>query len=310
MARTQTAKKAVATRTQAVKKRAGLFARAVALVVLGLTFFMAQSAFWVNHSLFNQENFTETASEVLLSDASRDAIAQTIVDNTLADRPLVKRAIGDQAMSFVSSILGSNLSENAVSGLISRSYAYLTAPNREDIAIDLTSIKQPIAGIISFVENQGRQVQFNADAIPDTIVILEADALPDFSSVVRSMLIFGLVFWLITIIGGLVFVLYKRGGWRRRAYQLLAVWAGTSVVALFVGPFIPQIVASFMGVISLRGVVSDMTSAFLAPFGVQMIWSAVVCGLLFLVVYFWWVFPKAWGAVVSVVQKRSGTTKR
>lgn len=310
MAQTRTAKKAAVTRAEKVKQRAGLFARAVALAVLGLTFFMAQSAFWINHALFNQENFTQTASEVLLSDTSRDAIAQTIVDNTLADRPLVKRVIGDQATSFVSSILGSNLSENAVSGLISRSYAYLTSPNREAIAIDLTSIKQPIAGILSFVENQGRQVQFNADAIPDAIVILEADALPDFSGVVRSMLIFGLVFWLITIIGGLVFVFYKRRDWRRRAYQLLAVWAGTSIVALFIGPFIPQIIASFMGVISLRGVVSDMTGAFLSPFGMQMIWSAVICGVLFLVVYFWWVFPKAWGAIVAAVQKRSGTTRR
>lgn len=212
------------------------------------------------------------------------------------------------ALKYYSS-LGSSLSENVISGVVSHSYAYLTTPGREDITIDLTTIKQPLAGIISFVENRGRQVQFNASSIPDSVVVLEADALPDISGFVQGMLLSGVVFWLITLIGGIVFVLYTRSGRRRRAYQLIAVFAGTSVVALFVGPFIPQVIASFIDTISLRSVASDMTSAFLAPFGTQMVWSLVVCIVLFFVVYFWWIFPKAWNAAVAAVKARTGSKK-
>ncbi|MCA9328122.1 hypothetical protein KDA14_06345 [Candidatus Saccharibacteria bacterium] len=102
----------------------------VLLVSAGLTLFLAESAYWVNHTVFNQQNFTRITTTALLEESSRDAIANAVVDKTLADRPLVKRAIGDRAESLISGLLASDASSRALSTVTTKTYGYATSSNR------------------------------------------------------------------------------------------------------------------------------------------------------------------------------------
>ncbi len=290
----------------------GVKLAAVVLVVLmGLSYFLAQSAYWVNHSVFNQDAFTTKAQEVVLSQTSRDAIAETVVAQIFKGRPVADRLLGEKATSFISNLLGSDLAEQILNRSISRTYQYLTTADRQDIALELTTVKVPVAGLISFVENQGREVQFNPEVIPDRIVLLDAQALPDLSIYIRTFLIIGPLLWLLALASFIGYVLMRRTDRIRRLYIALAVLTGTTLLAFFVGPFIPNMLASFIQVTQLRVVVGDLATMFLQPFAVQLGLALLVFGLAALVVRFRAVFPKLWKSLTTSYTKlKKDVTKK
>lgn len=276
---------------------------AIVLAAFGATFLLAQSAYWVNHSLFNQQHFSSTVTEVITSEPSRQALAESVVDGIFADRPVADRLLGERATSLVSSVLGTDLAENAISGVASRLYAYLTTPDRQDVAVELTSIKAPLSGIISFVENRGTNVNFDTELIPDRIVLLEATALPDLSTMVRQFLLYGLFFWLGTIALFAGYVFFKKDRWRRRAMQAVSVIAGVSVLGLFSGPFLPGIVATFLNNINLRPIAENLTRAFLAPFAAQLVLSLVLAVIALAILFFWPQLVRFGTMVVKSIKK-------
>lgn len=258
----------------------------ILLVVLGVSFFLAQSATWLNNTLFDQKTFTTIGTEVILEQSNRDAIAKSIVDGALADRPIADRIIGDRAVGFVSNLLGSDLSERALDRTINGLYAYLTSPDRADIAIELTVIRDPLSQLIAFAESSGRDVQLDPEAIPERIVLVDEEELPDIASYIHMSVLAASVLWILTIGSFIGYVFQQRQNRARRIYIASAVIAAVAVLALFTGPFIPPAVASFVSNIDLRGVVSSLTAAYIAPFTSQLYLTFVVVGLLVIITHY------------------------
>lgn len=268
----------VAQQTQTKLTGWKLWVGLVLLLIGGLGLFMGQSALWISSTVFNQKTFVETTNKVLTTEQSRNDMAALIVDRALDDRPVVKRLVSSQATSIISGLLGSDLVSNIYTRVANSAYAYITSPNQQDIVIDLTSIKTPLSGVVSFAENRGQNVEFNPSQIPDQIVLLDADAVPDLSGYIQAILVLNVLFWALAVITFAGYILLKRSGRVRRTYHVLAVVAAVAVIGLFTGPFVPPMIASLISIIEARNIVAALTNAYLAPFIGQMWTMLVIAG--------------------------------
>lgn len=277
----------------------------IALISLGgISLFFAQSTLWVNNVIFDQQTFTEITTRELQTQESRDAIAQTVVDRAFEGRPVADRLIGDRAVTFVSGLLGSDLSEKVLTRAASSGYAYVTSPDRQDLAIDLSAIKEPLAGIISFAESRGREVSFNPSNIPDTVTLVESDDIPEVYSFIRILLISNFFLWLAALSTFAGYIFISKNDRIKRIYMVGLVIVITSIFGLLSGPFVPPAVSSFVGNIQLRGLVSDLTSAYLAPFISQMYLTLLLTGIVMLIVRFRWIFIRGWQAAYDAINKK------
>lgn len=253
------------------------------LLGLGLiTFFLAQSTVWVSQNFFNEDQFVSTAKEVLSTEESRQAIASTIVDAAFQNNPVAQQLVGGKVTSLLSGLLGSDIASQVYDRVAHRAYAYLTSPDRQDIAIDLTSIKEPLVAIVGLVEKTGREVKFDGSNIPDAIVLVESDSLPDISMYIRIMLFASGALWLMTIIAFGAYIWLHRTNMVRSIYIVGWGIIAVSALALITGPFIPPAIASLVNLIGIRGLVEDFTQAFLEPFQVQLLSGVVVAALVLL----------------------------
>lgn len=256
--------------TASSKRKLSKFGTGVLLFFAALTLFLAQSSYWVNHTVFNQENFTRITTTALLSESSRDAVATSVVNASLSDKPVIKRIIGERAESLISGLLGTDLSSQAVTALTNKVYAYTTSSGREDIAIDLTGIKTPITTIVGLAESRGVDVPQTQIQLPDQIVLLQKDAFPDLSGEVKAMLWLGPLFWLSTIILFGLYIYLGRKNYAKRVYTAGLAIIVVAVLGILANPFVPPPIAAAVPNIDLRPVAENLAAGFLAPFQAQM----------------------------------------
>lgn len=255
------------------------------LLALGMiTFFLAQSTLWVSNNFFNENQFVGTVKEVLATEESRQAISGTIVHSALENNPVAEQLIGKQLTALVSGLLGSDLAGQVFDRVAHRTYAYLTSSDRQDIAINLTSIKEPLAALVAIVERTGREVQFDPTTIPDVVTLVESDSLPDFSQYIRTMLFASGLLWFATIASFAAYIYLYRNKLVRSIYVVGWSIIAVCAVALLTGPFIPPAIASLVNLIEIRGVVEALAVAFFEPFKVQLLSTVVIAALVMLVV--------------------------
>jgi hypothetical protein len=265
-------------------KKSNKIAQALLLFIGGLFFLLAQSAFWINNTVFDQKTFVGITNSVITSQSSRDAIASSIVDRAFADRPLAGRLLSDRATVFISSLLGTDLSLQAINGVNEKTYQYATSPNRRDIAIELNGIKQPMVGLVTVLEQQGKTVEFNPDNIPDRITLLRKDSFPDFSGYIQKMLILAPILWLVTIVCFGLYLYFGRSNINKSVYTLGFTIIGFAILGLLSGPFVPPMIAAQMQEINLRIIASDLIKAFIDPFTRQM-WVSILLSAALMFVY-------------------------
>lgn len=254
------------------------------LVGVAAALFLAESAYWVNHTVFNQQNFTRITTTSLLEESSRNAIAASVVDRTLADRPLVQRAIGERTEALVSGLLASDASSQALNTLTTKTYAYATSSSRDDIKIDLTTLKTFLGTLITVAQTQGGGARLEAvqAQVPDEIVLVDSQTFPDLSGVVRSALWIGPVLWLASIGFVALYIYLGRKDYARRVYTAGLVVALVAVFGLMTTPFIPPPIAASLPNIELRPVAENLTAGFLAPFRSQMWYLLAFAGVVLL----------------------------
>lgn len=279
----------------------------VMLACAGITFFFAQSVLWVNHTVFNQKAFVEITTNVLMTQESRDAIAKSIVDKSLQNKPVANRLLGDRAVTFVSGLLGSDISEKVLERSSGAVYGYVTSPNRQDIAIDLSAIKQPLAAIVSFSESRGRTVNFDPTAIPDNITLVESDELPKVNEYIQKLMVLGALLWISTIALFSAYIFSSKRERIRRFYYSALTIAGVAILSIFAGPFVPSAISSYVSNIQFRGIASDLTAAYLHPFIKQMYLTLILTALVALLVRFRWIFPSIWQSLQAAADKRKST---
>lgn len=252
------------------------------LVSAAILLFLAQSSYWVNHTIFNQKNFTKITTETLLTESSRDAIASAAVNKIFEDRPILQNTISEQVTAITSGLLGSDLSKQAIERLTSKVYAYATTENRQDIAFDLVAIKEPLSKVVTLVRGESEE-QPILERIPDEIVLVESDSFPNVSNTVRTMLWLGPLFWLGTI--GLfgIYIYRGRNTLSRQIYTVGFTIIAVALIGLIVSPFVPPPITSIVSTIEVRPVVESLTINFLEPFRVQMLYMLGVTAFVLLI---------------------------
>lgn len=255
------------------------------LLALGIiTFFLAQSTLWVSNNFFNENQFVGTVEQVLTTEESRQAISSTIVHSALQNNPVAEQLIGKQLTALVNGLLGSDIAGQVFDRVAHRTYAYITSSNQQDIAINLTSIKDPLSTLVTIVEKTGRDVQFDPSNIPDSITLVEADSVPDVSQYIRIMLFASGILWFATIASFAAYIYLYRNKWVRSVYVVGWSIVGVCLVALLSGPFVPPAIASLVNLIEIRGVVENLAIAFIEPFKVQLLSTAVIAAAVMLIV--------------------------
>lgn len=149
------------------------------LILAALSLLFAESSYWLRHTIFDTGTFSSIASTTLKTEANRTAIASVITQSVLRDRPTLNYLIGSRVTSLTSGILGSDFGQRVLSEVVDQTHAYLIKSDRQDIVIHTSSVKQVVSQLVTVANTAGRDVDFSADTIPDTIVLLEKDALPD-----------------------------------------------------------------------------------------------------------------------------------
>lgn len=254
----------------------------IILLLASISLLLAQTAFWVNQTVFDQGTFVKTTTSSLLAPSSRDAISSAVVDQALANRPVLKKVAGERLESLTSGLLGSDYSAQAVGALSNRAYSYTTAENRQDIKIDLTSLQKPLAVITTVVQPDTAEALPTAEDIPDEIVLVESDSFPNLSGAVKLFLWLGPIFWLSALIGFSLYIYLGRALYAARVYKVGLAIIAVALLGLFIAASLPAPIAAEVPNIELRTVVHNVVSAFLAPFRTQMLnmLAIVLLGLL------------------------------
>lgn len=243
----------------------------VLIIVASISLFLAQSSYWVNHTLFNQQNFSTIVNQAVLEPSSRDAIASQVIDRALQDRPIAQRVIGDRAEKLVSSLLGSDFATQAMNKVVNVTYKYVTTPDRQDIKIELAGVTAPILAVLNVVQANDSNVAQAVESIPDEIVLVESDAFVDLSGVVSLMLWVGPLFWLLAIAGFAVYIYLHRKTYAKAVYIVGASVIVVAILGILTRPVLPAPISSMVPISNLRPVVENVTDAFLVPFQMQMV---------------------------------------
>ncbi len=281
----------MATRTTSKKVTASSEAKyrfilsALLIALASISLLLAQGSMWVKHTIFNQNEFKSIAVSTLSQLQNRDAIARTVVDATLADRPIVQRLAGDRLASFTSGLLASDIGERAISGVITKLYAYVTNPNPQDVRLELTVIKQPLSVLAQLAQSSNDNLMnFNSEDIPETLVLVRAADIPNVSGIYRAFIWLAPLFWLLTAVLFGTYIYLHRAVYARYVYHVYVAIATVALIGLFFGPFIPQSVGSMVANSSSSQVVTNLVSAYLAPFSQQM-WTMLGAATIAIIIF-------------------------
>lgn len=245
-------------------------------ILAGILLVIANSAIWVNRYVFDNDNFTSVVTQSITSESSRQAIAQGVTDRVFEDRPALKNVAGNVSTNIVSGLLGTSQANNAISTVVSKLQALVTTDNPQDIAIELGGVKSGLTQLYDVATNLGRQPKVDPNNIPDQIVLVEADQIPNFYKISVVFL------WLapLAFIGAVVALVYPYVR-NKREYKAIMMIQGACVaaaglLALLVGPlFRPPLLANVERA-SGRTVIGNLYDAFIATFNQQ---ALVVIGL-------------------------------
>lgn len=245
-------------------------------ILAGILLLIANSAIWMNRSIFDTAAFTSTAVSSVTSESSRQALANEIVDRALADRPIVKNAVGNTATRLIGGLLGSSQFNEVLTRAVGKIQVYVTSEEQKDVGIDLTGVKGTVSTLLGVADNRGvadtSAASERLNNIPDELVIVNADNIPSFYKAGLALL------WLapisaLTAIGMLAYPYVRR---RNLYYKIAAVQgsiiAFTGLMALLVGPlFRPPALASVTSP-NMRIVVGNLYDSFIATFNQQAYW--------------------------------------
>ena len=258
-------------------KKLETFRRNVILTGLlaGLLVVVANSAVWANRYLSNTDNFTRTAVTSLTSESSTDALATEIVDIALADYPVIKNAVDDTAVGFISGLLGSARLEQGMTQVVSRLQVFLTSPQKPPVVINLEGAKEVVTRLIQLSGREG-ETRIDPNEIPNQITVFDPAKFPNFYQYTVVLT------WLSPLLAiGAVALLawpYFKDKTRYKETMIIqgACIALAGLFALLLGPLFRPLALGNITSVNLRVVVGNLYDAFIATFNTQ---TMLVIGL-------------------------------
>lgn len=279
---------------KADSKRSVMRLLVITSIAAALLLVITNSAIWFNKQIFNSTNFTNTAVAAITSDSSRQALGARITDELLADLPVIKNLAGDQITNVISGLLGTDQAQRLLTATVSRLQVYVTSSDQQDVAVDLSGFKSTISQVATVLNtNADRANNIDANKIPNSLVLVDADKVPDLYS-------YGVALsWLapLSALGALVLLALPYLHDRTKYKTILLVQAVAIAVAgllsMMIGPlFRPMALASFQNV-NGRTVVANIYDAFIQTFNMQsmtLVYAGLIVGL---VAFATWIYPIA-----------------
>jgi hypothetical protein len=253
-----------------------IFTNALLLSGVFVGLLLLQSAVWAGRAFFDTKTFSNTVTNSLTSQSSRDAIAAELVNKAFEDRPIARRVIGPKLTSGVSSLLDSSIAENSIRTISDRMQSYLSASdqNQKTVAIDVTGLKTVIQTVSSLVDTSNGQT-INSDKLPDTITIIDAEKVPSFYKYGKILYYLSPLSALLVIGCAFGYIKRSKNGYRR-LYVVCATVAASTLTTIAMGPLFKPPVLELAKTTSTRTVVSNLYDAFLHLFTQQLLIALVL----------------------------------
>jgi hypothetical protein len=258
------------------------------LLLVGGTLLIVLSAigFWIQQTVMTEDNFVQLTSQVLTSQAARDAIATSIVDQLLAERPILQGLVRDPLESAIASLLDTAFFRVPLEFIAHFIWETLFI-NNASVVLDIAPLRDFVFGIISALAPQATAT-LSPDQLPDQIVLIEFDELQDIQRIESS------VTWLtwLFLIGGLGLIGYGIGrAWRSPGLRWALIgWTGIFLAGWVVLAFILSYPARSTLVVAVdnqagRVIVGETYDALIqrlhAGLGVLFVLALILTGLCF-----------------------------
>jgi hypothetical protein len=181
----------------------------------------------------------------------------------------VKRLAGNTSSKIISGLLGTDQVATGMDFVTSRLHVIMTSNNREEISLDLTSVKATIGRVISVVETTGNDPKIDPSNIPDKVVLVEKDAIPSLYKVSLAFVWFAPIAFISALT--LFSVQYIRN---KKQYKTLLIIHGSVMIVigalgLLVGPLFRPAVMAQISKTDGRVVVGNLYDAFMTTFNNQ-----------------------------------------
>lgn len=260
-------------------------------IIAALLLLVANSAFWFNKYIFDQNNFTPLVTTAVQQESSRRAIANEVTGKLLANRPVLARVAEEPTTNIITGALGSNLAQKVFGRAVDSLHTIATSPNPQDVTLDLTTFKQIATNIAALFAQQTGEQAVNVQDVPDSITIINADKVPNIYSMGVVLLWAGPIA-LIAAIALLAYPLWAvRRVWHDEAEVLLidglAIIA-VGILALLIGPLFRPLVLANVQSSNMQTVAGNIYNAFINTFDQQTVWLFVIGGILLLIAIIIW----------------------
>lgn len=160
-----------------MNSRTGMVVFSIVAVVCLLT---ANFVLWLNNTIYNRTNFSQTTVTVLQKTAVRNAVSSEIVDRVIKELPenieVPKSVIEGPAQSIISGLL-SNPSFKPVLDNFADQLNQVITSKPKAIKIDTTDIKKDAKPLVDRINREIRN-DIQLDDLPDSIVLVKKGAVP------------------------------------------------------------------------------------------------------------------------------------
>lgn len=244
--------------------------------------FLCALGIWLQLTILNQDKFANSVSSAMTQESSRDAIAGTVVDRLLVDRPLARSVVRNPAQKVISGALGSSLFTTSVNAAANLAWREVFIRGGQPVVLDLVPAKRLLTGVVALVDQSGTTT-VNPANVPDAIVIFSNGQLPDLTWLHD---IAPVVTWISGLLGiAIVGITFWRVGDRRRRIRLLRI-SGAVLAMDAVGSFLLLLIARSLvlsQVINDSGktVLQELFRAFFRPLYFELIFLLLVGALLY-----------------------------
>lgn len=238
-------------------------------VIAAFLLIITNSAIWLNNQIFDTDNFSKTATASLTSEESRTAIATGLTDRAFEGRPILRNVVGDVPVKIVGGLLGTEQAAKGIDKVTSKFHVMLTSENRESVVLELSGLKSIMTQLYDTSTNLGREPKIDPSKIPEEIVLVDANKLPNIYKVTVAFL------WLapLAFIGAFLALAYPYFKNPKKYRVILAIQGGVvafgGLIALSAGPLFKPPLLSNIQTGTGRVVVENLYDAFLATFNTQ-----------------------------------------
>lgn len=273
----------------------------IALALLAIIFV---SVVWFNRYVFDTKNFTDIVTPAITSESSTRAIASEVTDQVLQDKPLLRRVIGDREVRLLSALLSTDLSNRVIQRSVSTLQTTMTSPDPQSVTIDLSGTKNTLSqGLAigrSITNTPEDQQRINTNDIPDEIVLLDANNVPNFYTLGTTLMWLSPLI-LLSMIVLFVYPLYRASKLEIKQVRNILGIQGSSlllagILATLLGIFFKPIALASIANPNARVIAENVYDAFIGIFttlaSVLIITPAVFLLLVALGIWLWpTIFP-------------------